>query len=68
MTGRGVATLFALILILGGLVFVFHQQLAQDLRAYEQTEEGCEYLTAARDIDDTYFYKCGDMVIMREVK
>lgn len=68
MTGKGVATLFAVILILGSLMVVFHLKMSQDLRAYEQTEEGCEYLTAARDIDNTYFYKCGNVVIMKEVK
>lgn len=68
MTGRGVIQFYIIVLLAAVAIYLFNRELSQDLRAYEQTEDGCEYLTAARDIDNTYFYKCGDMVTMKEVK
>lgn len=68
MTGRGVIQFYILVLLAGVGIYLFNRELRQDLRAYEQTDEGCEYLTAARDIENTYFYKCGDVIIMKEVK
>ena len=47
---------------------LIYNQTQRDMKANEETPNGCVFLGHARDLNSVFFYDCNGEVIMRRVK